>query len=182
MYCIQCTISLILVTARIWTRYQIGGLGRDDVVLVITALTFLGLTIMVVIFGTAGALRHLYYIPPEQILYVTKLIFIAQPFVELSCSLSRVSVAFLLMRILGRVRDWREWFLWACIPITLTLAILTSFFAFFQCQNPAALWTPALQATTYCWNPVVKVDFTYFVDGFNAFLDVAMVIIGWTII
>ena len=126
----------------------------------------MALTIDVSIMASSGGARHAYYLSEPQLLYVTKLGYIAQPIATLAQGLSKISVAFLLGRILGSVISiFRKRSLWLIIIITAINAVMQVFLTFYQCQNPEALWNPVLAKTTYCWNPSVQANFAIYTSS-----------------
>ena len=127
---------------------------------------FIALTIVVSLFAASGGVRHAYYMSESKLLHVTKLGFIAQPIATIAQGLSKISVAFLLLRILGNViLPWRKVLLWLVIIITAILSIIQSFLTFYQCKNPEALWNPIVAKTTSCWNPNVQANFAIFTSS-----------------
>ena len=127
---------------------------------------FIALTVIVSLFAASGGVRHAYYMTESKLLHVTKLGFIAQPIATIAQGLSKISVAFLLLRILGNViLPWRKVLLWLVIIITAILSILQSFLTFYQCKNPEALWNPVVAKTTSCWNPNVQANFAIFTSS-----------------
>ena len=116
--------------------------------------------------ASSGGARHAYYLTEPQLLYVTKLGYIAQPIATIAQGLSKISVAFLLIRILGSViSTFRKRSLWLIIIITAVNSVIQAFLTFYQCQNPEALWNPVLAKTTYCWNPSVQANFAIYTSS-----------------
>jgi hypothetical protein len=132
--------------------------------------------------GANGGTRHVYYLTPEEAAYVIKLNYIAQPFGIVAVGLGKVAVALLILRIVGNTSIWRKRFLWVLIVLTGVFTILTAIFTFVQCKTPAALWTPALQATTDCWDPSVQSNFSIFASAWNCFVDFVLALMPCTII
>ena len=126
----------------------------------------MALTIDVSIMASSGGARHAYYLSESQLLYVTKLGYIAQPIATIAQGLSKISVAFLLIRILGSViSTFRKRSLWLIVIITAVNSVIQVFLTFYQCQNPEALWNPVLAKTTYCWNPSVQANFAIYTSS-----------------
>ena len=126
----------------------------------------MALTIDVSIMAASGGARHAYYLSEPQLLYVTKLGYVAQPIATVAQGLSKISVAFLLIRILGSViSTFRKRSLWLIIIITAVNTVMQAFLTFYQCHNPEALWNPVLAKTTYCWNPSVQANFAIYTSS-----------------
>ena len=65
-----------------------------------------------------------------------------------------------MKRILSKASVWLRRFLWVSIVITFLFGLLDAIFTFAQCQNPEALWNPAVALTTKCWDPSSLVKFS----------------------
>ncbi|KAL8787321.1 MAG: hypothetical protein Q9195_007816 [Heterodermia aff. obscurata] len=183
IYCTECGIALMVVLARAWARISIRNVGKDDWCMFVTMALFIALTIVVSLFAASGGVRHAYYMSESKLLHVTKLGFIAQPIATIAQGLSKISVAFLLLRILGNViLPWRKVLLWLVIIITAILSIIQSFLTFYQCKNPEALWNPVVAKTTSCWNPIVQTNFAIFTSSWNVAMDFLLAFFPLTIV
>ena len=110
-----------------------------------------------------GGQRHLYYLNPEQREYVIKVDWISQPFNIVCLATGKVSVALLLLRLLGPSAFWRKWFLYISIVLTLVFGILTAIFTFVQCNPVRTLWEgPLKNPHAKCWNPTSQLAFSLF--------------------
>jgi hypothetical protein len=135
--------------------------------------------VVVCFFGTAGGTRHLYYLTPQEAMRALKLNYIYQPFAIAGLGLGKIAVALFILRIVsnrGQASRWPRIALWSIICITAILSFLMCLFTFVQCENPEALWNPAIAATTKCWDPQVQPDFSIFGGSWNAFADFILAI------
>ena len=110
-----------------------------------------------------GGARHLYYLDPAQVEYVTKVNWISQPFNIMSIATGKISVALLLLRLLGPSAIGQKWFLYISSVLTFIFSSLTSIFTFVQCNPARALWEgPVKVPHAKCWNPSTQLAFSLF--------------------
>lgn len=138
---------------------------------------------MVGLIGANGGTRHFAYIePPSHRQYVLKLSFSAQPFGIVGVGIGKISIGFLIIRVLRDTRMWQKRVLWVLMAITLINTVTTAIFNFTQCFPPAALWDPALQPMAKCWNPSIQSNYGIFGAAWAAFVDIVLAIMPATII
>ena len=110
-----------------------------------------------------GGQRHLYYLSPAQREYVTKVDWISQPFNIMSLATAKISVALLILRLLGPSAFWRKWLLYALMGLTFVVGSLTAIFTFTQCNPARTLWEgPVKNPHAKCWKPSSQTDFSIF--------------------
>ena len=128
---------------------------------------FTAYTIVVIILAIDGGGRHEFYLSTSQVLHLVKVNFIAQPFGIAATGIGKISVAFLILRILDSTALWRwqKCYLWCTIMLTSIFTILPSVFLFTQCKSPKAIWTPSLLLKGHCWKPHVVVNFLTFTSS-----------------
>lgn len=114
------------------------------------------------VLGANDGCRHLYYLSPEQISLVTKINWMSQPFAIMALATGKISVAFLILRIIGQ-STWRRGFLYFSMITCFIFCALASIFTFVQCSPPKALWTPSIKGK--CWKPESQSDFSVFVGS-----------------
>lgn len=179
----ECIISIVLVALRIYSRIKIThNLGWDDHFILLTLVCFWNkkyinwltpnvstcqiLTIIFssfwVVLGANDGCRHIYYLSPEQISLVTKINWISQPFAIMALATGKISVAFLILRIIG-TSSWRKGFLYFIMITCFVFCALAAIFSFVQCSPPKALWTPSIKGK--CWKPESQSDFSVFVGS-----------------
>lgn len=143
---------------------------------------YAALTIVVGFIGGNGGTRHLIYLTdPSHLTYVLKLEYIAQPFGIVAVGTGKISVAFLILRILGQTGKWRQRFLWCLIVITLIFTSTNAIFNFTQCSPAAALWDLSLRPTASCWDPTVEDNYGIFVSSWSAAVDLLLALTPVTI-
>lgn len=126
-------------------------------------MLFIPFAIAVTALVIHGGARHLYYLTPDNIEYVLKVDWISQPFNIMSLMTGKMSVAFLILRLLGPSSFWRKWFLYVNIVLNFVLGSLTVIFTFAQCNPPRALWEGMTRLpNAKCWNPSSQLDFSIF--------------------
>ncbi len=79
---------------------------------------------------------------------------------------AKISVALLILRLIGPVTFWRRWFLYLIIFLSTIIGTLTVIFEFASCNPPRALWVPLSQIPgARCWNAESLNDFNIFAGG-----------------
>ena len=80
--------------------------------------------------------------------------------------MAKISVALLILRLIGPLTFWRRWFLYLIIFLSPVIGILTVIFEFASCDPPRALWVPLSQIPgARCWNPESLNDWNIFAGG-----------------
>ena len=80
--------------------------------------------------------------------------------------MAKISVALLILRLIGPLTFWRRWFLYLIIFLSPVIGILTVIFEFASCDPPRALWVPLSQFPgARCWNPESLNDWNVFAGG-----------------
>ena len=161
----------------------------------------LGVTDSGMYLASDGGCRHIYYLIAdfglEKVILVGKVFYICQPFAIMGIATGRVSVAVLVLRLMG-TSYWRRRFLWFIIFSTLFISMLNSILLFTACTPTAGLWDFTIAAN--CWNPVIMTDVTIFssskysnshfpikqelantIPGWNVFIDFCLPLISITI-
>ncbi|KAL8992880.1 MAG: hypothetical protein Q9169_006765 [Polycauliona sp. 2 TL-2023] len=109
------------------------------------------------IYGARGLARHALYLDPLQKSDAAKFGIISRACCVVAIATGKISVAFLIQRILGSSK-WRTWFLRFCsVSVGLT-SFLVVVFLFAQCQPVRTLWTPSMlkDGTGHCWDPIAN--------------------------
>ncbi|KAL9118844.1 MAG: hypothetical protein Q9187_004601 [Circinaria calcarea] len=176
----ECALALVVVLLRLHSRLLIRGLGKDDVVMFFTMLLLLILTIFVTVLARNGGAKHLYDLDSQQIQTVVKLNWELQPFGIMALGTSKISVAFLLLRIFGPNTVWRRWFLYVTMVITFLVNALACIISFVQCNPPRALWETVPGAR--CWDPSSQANYSTFSSSWNAAMDFCLALLPITTI
>jgi len=98
---------------------------------------------------------------------VVKYNWIAQPWGIFGFAVGKVSVALLMLRIIGPNTVWRKWILWGTMVSVIIINAVGCILTFVQCDPPRALWNPQLVASgqAKCWNPKVQSNYALFLSG-----------------
>lgn len=115
---------------------------------------------MTTVLAVNGGTKHTADIPPDRLQFVLKLNWATQPFAILALATSKISVALLLLRILGPSAFWRRWFLISSMVLVFIFNSLAAIFSFVQCSPPRALWEKVPDAK--CWDPRSQSAFSVF--------------------
>lgn len=108
-----------------------------------------------------GGARHVYYIAPEKVPVVIRDSLIAQALGVLTPALGKMSVAAVMVRLLGRstnVWKWQLWCLHIIMAIYMVMSILVVIFVFVQCNPTAALWDTTIK-NARCWKKSIYIDY-----------------------
>ena len=153
-----------------YARMLIRNVGWDDWLMLLATLLLLTVCILGIFFARQGDYRHIYYMSLPDIQRSVKQNLIAQPFGIMGVAFGKMSVATLMLRIIGRSK-WRRIFLIIAIITAFLTSALSCILNFVQCNPPRALWTIGLPAT--CWKPEISTNFSIFTGGASPrlFLD-----------
>lgn len=119
-------------------------------------LVFIGAIVVTTIYAVKGGCRHIFYLTPSQIIETVKLNFVAQAFGITSPTLGKLSVGFLMQRILGPHTVYRKWFIHIVMAVYGLWTALTVIFTYTQCTPTSALWNPTPDMK--CWGNRVFPD------------------------
>ena len=105
---------------------------------------------------THGGGRHLFYISSNVLPIFRKFSFISIPFAIATTTLSRASVAILIVRIIGPSTFWRKWFIYLNVISHSILSVIAIGLNLSQCVPMKQLWVPTPGAK--CRNQLVTRD------------------------
>lgn len=128
-----------------------------------------------------GGARHLYQIPPSNIMSVLKLNWVLQPFAIMALATAKISVAFVMLRIIPRATVWPRRFLYFSILSTFLTSASVSIVTFMQCDPPRALWEFGIKGAK-CWDPRVQSNYAIFTACWNSFIDITLALLPIPII
>lgn len=193
IYWIEAAIAILVVTLRIWGRVVIRQVGADDYVMIFTLVGFLHfvdclkawcqppknipdtqLQILFLIlasistyYASIGGLRHLFDLTADQQSQVIRINWVTQPWVIFGFATGKISVALLILRIIGPNSFWRRWILYFAMVTVFILNSIDCIITFTQCNPPKALWEPQLVAEgkAKCWNPHIQADYAIFLSS-----------------
>ena len=132
----------------------------------ISQVLYIATTIALTFDVTHGGARHLYYLSQSEIEYATKVAWIENPLGIMALLTAKISVAFLILRLIGPSTVWRKWSLYVSIILNFIFAVLACILTFVQCNPPRALWeAPSQVPGAKCWNPKHQADYAIFSSG-----------------
>ncbi|KAK3390661.1 hypothetical protein B0H63DRAFT_121401 [Podospora didyma] len=180
MFWSYCAISIVMVALRFYARIQIRAVSWDDWLMLLTVVIFVIGASFITTSTLNGGARHVRYLTPEQILFTIKYNWIAQPWAVFSFATGKASVAFLILRFIGRNTVYRKYILYFTIATIFIVNGVGCITIFAQCDPPRALWTPETEAK--CWDPIVQLHFNYFQAVWNILADIVLAILPATFI
>ena len=128
-------------------------------------------TILWTILGKLGGCRHLYYLElnPEQAIKASRVNWITQPVAIYALATGKTSVAFLILRLMGKSKWRRAFLIYGAMLGSFLFCTIAIILTFAQCQPVTALWNTELVATgeAKCWPPRRQSDFSLFAGGMS---------------
>lgn len=112
---------------------------------------------------------------------VLKLNWVLQPFAIIALATAKISVAFVMLRIIPRATVWPRRFLYFSIISTFLISASASITVFMQCDPPRALWEFGIKEAK-CWDPRVQTDYAIFTACWNTFIDTSLALLPIPII
>ncbi|CAJ2500227.1 Uu.00g030800.m01.CDS01 [Anthostomella pinea] len=173
----------ILLSMRMYTRaFIVRKIGRDDWTMVLSVILALITNIVVTLMVHYGVGRHTVFLTEEQRVRAVFYIWLSVPFSPGSAAVGKISIAFLLMRLMNRDRR-REAFLWTLIALLIIVNMLLIIITFAECRPVTFLWDRVgTVAHGTCWSPTVQQDYGYFQGAFSAFSDLVLALFPITIL
>ncbi|MCJ1439063.1 hypothetical protein MMC27_008454 [Xylographa pallens] len=176
-------LSIIITVLRFYAHVSIRAVGWDDWLMLVAVLLLLGFLIPGTLMILDGGCRHLYFLLStpggiEQVITVTKLFYICQPFAIMCIATGRMSVGALLLKILV-VSYWRKRFVWFTIVSTFLVSMLNSILLFAACTPTEGLWN--ILITANCWDPTIMTNVTIFTSSWNVLIDVCLALLPVTL-
>lgn len=180
-------LSTTFVAARLYSRIRITrNFWYDDYFIVLTWVRFLlycftcylfdhsqaltlAFSILWTVLGHIGGCRHLYYLEmdPAQAIRASRINWITQPVAIYALATGKVSVAFLILRIMGKSRWRRAFLIYGAMIASFIFCTIAVILTFAQCRPVTALWNPelVLMEKATCWPPQRQSDFSLFVGS-----------------
>lgn len=171
-----------MVAMRFYSRHKLKNFGTDDWLMLTALILYISTTIAETFSATNGGGRHLYYLKPAQVEFVTKVTWIENPLGIMALAIAKMSVAFLILRLIGPSTRWRKWSLYLSIGLTFTIGALACILTFAQCNPPRALWEPTKVPDAKCWKPKVQSDFAIFTGAYYTFIDMFLALLPITFV
>ncbi|KAL8795389.1 MAG: hypothetical protein Q9195_002130 [Heterodermia aff. obscurata] len=177
---IECGVAITIVAARVYTRSRIiHNIGIDDWMILIALVLAVICSSIVTADVYHGGGRHYATLSPVNQLLAVKLDWISQPFAIFTCGTGKISVAFLILRIMAK-NKYREWFLYVLIALLVIINAICVGFIFGQCSPARKLWDQSAPGT--CLDPSIQRDVAFFQSSFSTFTDFVLAIFPLIII
>ena len=116
-------------------------------------------TVIWTIYASKGGCRHVYYLSAARQALLIKINWISQPFCAMAIATGKVSVAFLILRILGVAGLWKRRLLQFIIYSVFLCATVDILLTVTQCVPMRALWTPSAALRAKCFSPSILTIF-----------------------
>jgi len=120
-----------------------------------------------------GIGRHIYYIPPLDVMEAVKMNTIAQPLNVWALFFVKCSIVFFLLRLKPGKRYVVV--LYCTLVLLVLITIATFVVTMAQCQPLAKEWNPTLDG--FCWSPNVFQVTAYILSGVTIFTDIIYIIV-----
>jgi hypothetical protein len=149
-------------------------------------------TILITLACRWGLGKHQNALSYQQKFHAEKLNRIDEAFLVFAPMFARISVAVLVLSILGTTRNWARWLLYTIsmsiqtsdrsllilyhtVAIQVIENIIIVVQAWAQCHNhPSALWDSSINAEKYCDSHMFEVAMAYLSSGFNSLSDLIL--------
>lgn len=157
----------------------IHNVGIDDWMILLALVLAIVCSSLVTADVHYGGGRHFATLDPVQRLNANKFNWIAQPFTIFSCGVGKISVAFLILRIMAKNKV-QQWFLYTLIALLVTINTICVGFLMGQCSPARKLWNPEVPGS--CINPHIQQNVGYFQSSFSCFSDFVLALFPLIII
>ena len=119
-----------------------------------------------------GVGRHNYYVPDDKEVLAEKWLFITQPPFPWSLAFSKMSIAWMLIRI-QRDRRWWTWAMYFLMFVSLGVAIVSNIFQLSACKPLWAVWDHS-NPDAVCTDPKISQVSIYVTACLTIVTDVAL--------
>ncbi|KAF2874067.1 hypothetical protein BDV95DRAFT_592203 [Massariosphaeria phaeospora] len=163
-------ITIVVVALRFYARaYLVRRVRWDDWTMLIAVIFGIINTVLIQFSVDHGLGRIQRTIPdPADAIQAIRWEYIAQPFGTFAAVFGRVSLALLLLSIVGN-KVWRKWVLWSLVYLQFVIGTVYVVVTFTQCRPLPRLWDKKVHGN--CWNILVQRDVAYFQSSFNVVTD-----------
>ncbi|CAG8948675.1 hypothetical protein HYFRA_00001795 [Hymenoscyphus fraxineus] len=158
-----------LMVARLYVRVKLNGLGPDDYLMFAAFFAFVGGMIVTMLYAKGGGCKHVFALEPSKVPGLLKYNFISQAFGITAPALGKVSVGFLMVRIMGPRDRWQRLLLYCSLAVYGVFSALIVIFTYAQCNPTSALWDGNPEAK--CWNRKVFSDIAIAQSSVGSLMD-----------
>ena len=128
-----------------------------------------------------GTGRHLATLHPIGGSVALKMNYLSQCFALASICVGKLSVSYLLFRIMGPTRSAvRAWFLYMLMALLIAINVATVGIIFGQCTPTRKLWEPSISG--HCLPAKLQPDYSYFQGAFSGLSDLVLALFPTVII
>lgn len=180
IYWVQTGIAIIVVALRFYVRRAKRIIGLEDWAMLVCLTLYTTGSALLPVLIHYGIGRHIYYVPPENLVHVIRWNWIIQPFGIMSQPFGKISVSIFLLGLMGPKSFWRRWFLYVNMGLFTLLACLCAIFTYVQCNPPRALWEEVPGAK--CWKPESQADIGIATTAYGAAFDYSLSVLPLTIL
>ncbi|KAL1877878.1 hypothetical protein Daus18300_002231 [Diaporthe australafricana] len=173
-------VATVVVGLRFYTRYFMRGIVIEDWLMLLALVSFYAALACSSVLVHYGLGRHEASLTTAEVAQVAKWDWIPQPFSIMNLAFVKLSISFLLLRIIGPQARWSKWFLYVNMVLFTTTMIVASILTFVQCDPPRALWEEVPGAK--CWDASIQAGFATFGGAYSAFMDFALALLPLTIL
>ncbi|MCJ1403806.1 hypothetical protein MMC11_007029, partial [Xylographa trunciseda] len=144
-------LALLLSCLRMYVRRVIlKSFSTDDWFMLAASICCLGVLICFVGETQNGVGRHTVFLTPANQEEISHWSFYHWVIVTIGISFVKLSIAFLLLRLVTSV--WYKRLLWATIAFLIAATLVAAMTLIFSCVPPAANWDPTLLPTAKCFS------------------------------
>ena len=119
-----------------------------------------------------GVGRHNYYLPADEEMLAEKWLFLSQPPFPWSLAFSKVSIAWMLLR-LQREKRWWCWTMYFLMFVSVGVAVTSNIFQLTICKPLEAVWDHSITSAV-CSNPKTSQISIYVTSSLTIVTDVAL--------
>ncbi|KAK4149390.1 hypothetical protein C8A00DRAFT_18909, partial [Chaetomidium leptoderma] len=119
-----------------------------------------------------GVGRHNYYVPDDEEVLAEKWLFLCQPPFPWALAFSKMSIAWMLIRI-QRDRPWWTWSMYFLMFVSAGIAIVSNIFQLSACKPLAAVWDHSI-VDAVCADPNTSQTSIYVTASITIVTDVAL--------
>lgn len=119
-----------------------------------------------------GVGRHNYYVPDDEEVEAEKWLFLCQPPFPWALAFSKMSIAWMLLRI-QRERPWWKWSMYLLMFVAFGVAVVSNIFQLSACKPLYAVWDHS-NPDAVCTDPKISQVSIYVTASLTIVTDVAL--------
>ncbi|EFR05202.1 integral membrane protein [Nannizzia gypsea CBS 118893] len=167
-------ITTVITSARVYTRLVlIKAFGWDDGFMVLALACSAVNSALITTSISHGTGRHQVFLSEAQRTQADKYNWISQSFHVMSTNWAKVSIMFLLLRLIQKAKSQAPYIYGGMVLLTLS-NVMCVYTIFGQCTPVQSLWDHSIPGK--CWNPSVQRDYAFFQGAISAFSDLVLAV------